>query len=686
MAVGWDAADDDLEKLLDFDDLEVSTIPKSCKALPLPETKEVRTKSKSTPHPSFSLGIHAHVSLHTLTRRDIGTVDSSAVAKGLGTFALASRGERPCTETSLVSSRSPQSDTQVVLAQTCRLDNELVRNRAGTVEIGSVGTQRIQLSSGRGKADASSTYENRPRELLTGESSSIVPAHCGSDDEQRFRVGNNHEPIGGGYPNTTITQCRQGRGSAQPVDEEDVYPELICEENVGQGVGINASNKEIYGAIVQTRKSARYAHSQGPRRAGSEFRGTEAPVPRSATSSEKVGKTLQITQEVSRREVPSVSPWGSHGGHYDGCDESTAQHEPDPSQSEGRDGLPYRIPGPAGTFQKNFRKRTAHGSFKTRRISNESASQSDTADFLEGPWIAAMDFLDSGGSKPLQQVMISALKSSSKHLEFIPELVAIIKTVVPNGFGDVSVVLKVKHLNSWQGDPTGTVNGCIHRSVLTESKYSHGFVPGAVLILRKVTVFSPNPYAHYLNITKKNVYKVFGSEVGVVLSQTRVVKEKVGNLQGNKDKGLANESEQLSPEPAVHRLRVGDPLVLGTTSEHLKRQQAIQQDGNRLDTNRGNQTSITRCTAARSDKSLQNATPAGTLEESHNWHLPVAYRNMSHTKISAQVQVADMRTTQDAEEKATQEAVVAAKAKAAGWDLGENVELLLNDDLDSFVF
>lgn len=74
------------------------------------------------------------------------------------------------------------------------------------------------------------------------------------------------------------------------------------------------------------------------------------------------------------------------------------------------------------------------------------------------------------------------------------------------------------------------------------------------------------------------------------------------------------------------------------------------------------------------------------MEDSHNLHLPVAYRDVSHTKTSAQVQVTDMLTTQDLEEEATQEAVVAAKAKAAGWDLGEDVELLLNDDLDGFVF
>ncbi|BBN14003.1 hypothetical protein MPTK1_6g08110 [Marchantia polymorpha subsp. ruderalis] len=653
MAEGWDAADDDLERLLDFDDLEASIVPKSCKTLALPETEEARSKNSSTPHPSFSLGVHSHA-----TRRD--TVDSSAVAKGLRSLAVAPLGERP-------SSGSRQLDSQVVVDQTCRLDNEVAGSRADPVEIGSVGTPRIQLSSSRGKAGALSTYENRPRELLTVENSSILPAHGGSDDEQRFGEGNNHEANGGGYPNTTITKCRQGRGSAEPVIEEDVYPERVCEGNVSQGVGINPS-----GTNVQNGKSKDYAHSQGPRRAGSEFKGTEAPLPRSATSSGKAGKSLQITQEVPRKDVPSVSQRGFPGGHYDRCDEDTGQHEADPSQSEDTDGLPYRIPGPAGALQKNFRKRTAHGLFKTRRLSNDSASQSDTADFMEGPWIAAMDFLDSGGSTPLQQVMISALKSSSKHLEYIPEVVAIIKTVVPNGFGDVSVVLK---------DPTGTVNGCIHRSVLTESKYSHRFVPGAVLILRKVTVFSPNPYAHYVNITKQNVYKVFGSEVGVVRSQPRVIKEKFGNLQGNKDEGLANRSEQLL-DTAVHALRVGDPLVLGTTSEHLKR----QQDGNRLDTNRLNQTSIPRCTGARSDKSLQNATPAGTLEDSHNLHLPVAYRDVSHTKTSAQVQVTDMLTTQDLEEEATQEAVVAAKAKAAGWDLGEDVELLLNDDLDGFVF
>jgi len=54
-------------------------------------------------------------------------------------------------------------------------------------------------------------------------------------------------------------------------------------------------------------------------------------------------------------------------------------------------------------------------------------------------------------------------------------------------------------------DPTGEMDGTIHSLVLETNSISHG----AVLILEKISIFSPTPNTHYLNVTKNNVVKVY---------------------------------------------------------------------------------------------------------------------------------------------------------------------------------
>jgi hypothetical protein len=53
-------------------------------------------------------------------------------------------------------------------------------------------------------------------------------------------------------------------------------------------------------------------------------------------------------------------------------------------------------------------------------------------------------------------------------------------------------------------DPTGEMDGTIHSKVLESDPINLG----AVLILEKPSIFTPTPLAHYLNITKNNVFKV----------------------------------------------------------------------------------------------------------------------------------------------------------------------------------
>ncbi|GJW61891.1 hypothetical protein Tco_0111226 [Tanacetum coccineum] len=75
-----------------------------------------------------------------------------------------------------------------------------------------------------------------------------------------------------------------------------------------------------------------------------------------------------------------------------------------------------------------------------------------------------------------------------------------------NALGDVTLTLK---------DLSGTISGTIHYKVLTKERFAKAITVGAALILHNVFVFSPKQSTHhYLNVTKKNMVKVFHKDGG----------------------------------------------------------------------------------------------------------------------------------------------------------------------------
>nr|GFA55934.1 GPCR kinase [Tanacetum cinerariifolium] len=56
---------------------------------------------------------------------------------------------------------------------------------------------------------------------------------------------------------------------------------------------------------------------------------------------------------------------------------------------------------------------------------------------------------------------------------------------------------------------TGTISGTIHHKVIDEAGYGKDITVGAAMILKNVSVFTPKPSEHYLNITMRNVVEVF---------------------------------------------------------------------------------------------------------------------------------------------------------------------------------
>ncbi|GJT12041.1 uncharacterized mitochondrial protein-like protein [Tanacetum coccineum] len=82
----------------------------------------------------------------------------------------------------------------------------------------------------------------------------------------------------------------------------------------------------------------------------------------------------------------------------------------------------------------------------------------------------------------------------------LKQVVAIVKSCSSNALGGLNVTLK---------DLSGTVPGTIHYKVLDVSSYEKDITVGAAMILANVSVFTPKPSKHYLNITKRNVVEVF---------------------------------------------------------------------------------------------------------------------------------------------------------------------------------
>ncbi|GJW69723.1 hypothetical protein Tco_1099061 [Tanacetum coccineum] len=62
----------------------------------------------------------------------------------------------------------------------------------------------------------------------------------------------------------------------------------------------------------------------------------------------------------------------------------------------------------------------------------------------------------------------------------------------------------------------GTIPGIIHHNVIDEGGYRKDNTVGAVLILANISIFSPKPSMHYLNITMRNVVKVFCKDTVLV--------------------------------------------------------------------------------------------------------------------------------------------------------------------------
>ncbi|KAF7834539.1 putative nuclear localized protein [Senna tora] len=137
----------------------------------------------------------------------------------------------------------------------------------------------------------------------------------------------------------------------------------------------------------------------------------------------------------------------------------------------------------------------------------EIGDESD-CDFHSKAWLSALDFLRRRGMVDGNSVAFGTpLSSIKKHanIERVGQVVAVIKSYTPNGLGDLMVTLK---------DPSSTISASVHRKVFSEGEFGKDMKVGSVLVLQKVAVFSPTRSVCYLNITSRNIVKIFSKDSG----------------------------------------------------------------------------------------------------------------------------------------------------------------------------
>ncbi|GKE21585.1 hypothetical protein Tco_1433097, partial [Tanacetum coccineum] len=169
------------------------------------------------------------------------------------------------------------------------------------------------------------------------------------------------------------------------------------------------------------------------------------------------------------------------------------------------------IPGPAGIVQTTKLRKlvdTQEGEGESVMSTQEYIRKviedvGEDDDFTCASWLSAIDYVNVDGG-----IVIGCFGDVKKCLKNgkLEKVFAVIKSCTPNALGDLTVTLK---------DLSSTISSTIHYKVLIEERFTKGITVGATLILHNVSVFSPKQSTHhYLNITKKNMVKVFYKDGG----------------------------------------------------------------------------------------------------------------------------------------------------------------------------
>ncbi|GKD38057.1 hypothetical protein Tco_1258264 [Tanacetum coccineum] len=121
----------------------------------------------------------------------------------------------------------------------------------------------------------------------------------------------------------------------------------------------------------------------------------------------------------------------------------------------------------------------------------------EDGDFKSGSLVSATDYVKANGG--IVSECLGDIENFLKNGK-LDQVVAIVKSCSLNVVGDLTVTMK---------DLSSLIPGTIHHKVVDEGGYGKDNTAVVALILVNVSVFSPKPLMHYLNITMRNAVNVF---------------------------------------------------------------------------------------------------------------------------------------------------------------------------------
>ncbi|XP_064401292.1 homologous recombination OB-fold protein-like [Halichondria panicea] len=234
-----------------------------------------------------------------------------------------------------------------------------------------------------------------------------------------------------------------------------------------------------------------------------------------------------------------------------------------------------RFPGPAGLLPSlvsgqcmdniSVQPPSTPRPVSTPRLQSLSVSREVSGDeecFSSGPWADMLNDLDMNDSRSaalLQYNIANAIaETGTKRLARgkVPHLRVLLKSIAPVG-RNASAVLK---------DLSGEILCTIHSRVFEE--HQKELQPGAAIILRQVSLFSPAPRKHYLNITPDNIIRIYPPEPSYSIPQGPLDLSGIERLYNSENRSPPNEGRPL-PTSANTRTtltrKVGEPSMVRRT-------------------------------------------------------------------------------------------------------------------------
>ncbi|KAG2397246.1 uncharacterized protein HKW66_Vig0145180 [Vigna angularis] len=201
------------------------------------------------------------------------------------------------------------------------------------------------------------------------------------------------------------------------------------------------------------------------------------------------------------------------------------------------------IPGPAANVQAAMLNRQTDEPKSTQEFVNDIAKATFDRDFKSNPWIWAEKFIKHHGLVQDGNINNVTQLERVKSMHVLPFVACIVKECNPNGLGDMKIVVK---------DQSTSLSASVHNKVLLHPEFGPDIGVGAVLLLQSVGALSPFGRIYYLNITVRNIVKVFKADIGppteelLNASSRPVIRPNPCAENNNKDKDVGP-SEKACP-------------------------------------------------------------------------------------------------------------------------------------------